>query len=317
MMKKNETPYDFSELNDLDNNLYYEFQNIVSDLSLEITNNVMNSIVSNPLDEVYVRYEKLYSELKEAQIQMAKVATTINNAKSDLFENLSSIVSELSKDMIDTQVLRLLYNVKDEFDKQLPLISSQSNDLIKYIDQFRTLGIEYSKKFDSIFHVTDNKLSFMLEEIDNLFTNKISEFELIKTAMEKYSDTLQKLELTIEQNSNLNFERFVQATNMMITKNNEKTYRDFYGRLDGLTSSHNDLNKIMIQDLKKLNDSSDECNQAIIKLQETTTSIKSILIDMDRERTKTTKIIFRKLQNHTIVQILLGIGVGYIIFLLM
>ncbi|WP_271399269.1 hypothetical protein [Salinicoccus roseus] len=187
----------YDDIDEAEENLYMEFENIVQHLSEEITEKVMASIVSTPLDEVYNKYETQLLHIKSSTENINKVSIQFEESKKDLFENMSRIISEVSNEVIEDTLLMKLETVKNEYERQLPLLNENSVRLQHLNEKLEVIFEKYNKNVEDLDEKHKN-----LQEV-NLDLNKTKE-ELFGTAGNDNSEleTMKEDIKVLQKNSN-------------------------------------------------------------------------------------------------------------------
>jgi uncharacterized protein YdbL (DUF1318 family) len=306
---KEDTIKNFNDIDEFEDNLYIEFQNIVQDLSQEITNNVMDSIVSTPLEEIYKKYEQHLPKIVSSAEKVHQVSEQMKETKKDLYENISKIITEVSTRTIEETIFTKLETIKQGYETQLPLIDQNSEELKNLIKEISNARKELYKNTKSIISEVSSEVlkNEVLSKFDELF--KQHEIQLPK--IKDTSDRMDQLVIEIEETRKKLYSNISNVYNAMSNKItdtvNEKLtaiYQKYGKRVDELDQKHKSLQEVNA-DLLRTKD----------ELMETINNYKSEIITIKKDieaQQKNSNNLAQDLKEKVELQNKLLIGVGIV-----
>ncbi|REJ10347.1 hypothetical protein [Halobacillus trueperi] len=246
-LKENELSV--NDLEDIEENLYQEFQDIVEDVSHEITNRVMSSIITTPLDEVFHKYEAQLPILEKSTGDISRVSDQMITTKNDLYENISKLITEVSHQTLEETVFVKLESIKASYEKQLPLIDENSKGLRSLIEEIREVKSELYDHTSLI--IKDVSHTVLKEEVLQKFDELYNQHEIQLPKIKTTSDQMEQLIIEIENTrqklyTNINNVYNAMSNRIIETVNEKLTdiHGKYHERVKELDHQHAKLKEV-------------------------------------------------------------------------
>ncbi|MCP8616373.1 hypothetical protein [Salirhabdus salicampi] len=295
-------------------NLYIEFQKIVEHLSQEITRNVMASIVSTPLDEIYKKYETYIPKLENSTEKIKIVSDQMLETKQDLYQNISKLILEVSNRTIEDTVFTKLESIKNEYEKQLPLMDKNSNELQKLIKKIQDTKVELFNNTKSIIGEVSNKV--IEEEVLKKFDELYKQYEVQLPKVIETNDHIDKLIIELNEArkkiySNVN-DLYDSLSDKIVDTVNEKLnviYQKYSKKVEELDQKHESLQEVN----RELNNTKVELRRNVNNYKSEIGAMKKDIELLQNNTNKLRESLEEKLDFQN--KIIIGLGIVVIISL--
>ncbi|RLQ94825.1 hypothetical protein [Falsibacillus albus] len=303
-----EVVQNYSDIDEMEENLFIEFQNIVHQLSHEITDNVMAKVVSTPLDEIYKKYESHFPKLEVSTNKIHEVSEQLQETKKDLYDNISNIISEVSNKAIRETVFTRLETIKEGYENQLPLIDKNSTKLSGLISEIENVKNDLYKSTNSIISEVSSEVlkQDVLLKFDELFKQHEIQLPKIKETSNQIDELLIKIEEARKHLYTNITNVYNMMSNRMIDTVNEKLntiYVSYSTKVEEIERE----NKILKTTIDDLNTTKEELNVTINTLNDDIRDLRQEVRSLKGQSNSTKTIIEEKFDHFK--KVLIGVGV--------
>ncbi|TYR73460.1 hypothetical protein FZC79_18640 [Rossellomorea vietnamensis] len=305
----------YIDIDELEENLYEEFQHIIEELSERITDNVMSSIISTPLDNIYLKYESQIPKLEVSTDQIVQISKQMQDTKKDLYENITTIISEVSNRAIEETVFKKLETIKEEYERQLPLLDDNSNELRELVKEIRTTKKELYQSTESIISEVSSKVikEHIIVKFDELYRQHEIQLPKIKETSEQAAQLIDDLEETRKKLYSNISNVYNAMSNRIVDSVNEKLvdiYEKYNKKVIDLEQKHLDLQEVNAD----LNSTKNELVETITNYKSEILSIKKDIQALQNDSNILVNSLKEKIASHNKIIIGLGLVVLFSIF---
>jgi chromosome segregation ATPase len=145
----------------IEKNVYQEFEELLHDMTQDITNQILLEVVDSPLSELLKKYEKQIPKVSKNNQELQKLIEAINAAKLELTNSIPLAAQEMSKVVIEQHVVSKLREQFGQFDQHLAAMGTQSEDIHKSISNLKATERHLTDKLE---HLTAEVATRVLKE---------------------------------------------------------------------------------------------------------------------------------------------------------
>ena len=141
-----------------------ELYNNLNKTISEISTTVIEETVLSRLEEVYGRYQKQLPLIDRGTSSLNALIENIKQTEREIAANVSGIVAEVSRDVLDNEVVNKFAKLLQDYTEQLPEMEKASVELKLMVEQVEEARENIYKHINETYTIIFNKITNVIQD---------------------------------------------------------------------------------------------------------------------------------------------------------